>query len=78
MPTTPLIRLGRVLFWTFSGLAILTIVAGLAFLLAVVFKPPAGSSNDIWFAVVLNLGSLLVGAILYGVGRACRYVLSDE
>lgn len=63
--TTMLYRLGQVLCWAFSGFAALSLLfAAVAWF---------GNANDKGgWVVVLGVAA----ALLYGIGRACRFVLS--
>ncbi|WP_416897159.1 MAG: hypothetical protein ACMVY4_16930 [Minwuia sp.] len=66
-PDTALVRLGRVIYWLTSGLAAIGLV------LAAVLAVLGTGGNDAWFfAIVLAIAA----AVVWGIGRAVRYVLS--
>ena len=68
-----LARLGNVLYWAFSGLAIL-IVGLVAYLVAEDVRLGLVMENDAW-AVAL---AVILALVLWLIGRACRYVLAGR
>ena len=66
-------RLNNVLYWSFSGLALL-VIAFVGYLAIDDTKRGVAASNDLWALVF----AVLVAVVLWLIGRACRYVLAGR
>ncbi len=64
-----LARLGNVLYWLCTGVAVLFVLGG-------VHRAIFGGSNNEWWQ---DVGAGATGAILFwGIGRAARYILAGR
>ena len=67
--TELLARLGNVLYWLFTGLAVLIVLAGVG-------RAIFGGSNNEWWQ---DVGAGAAAAILFwGIGRTARYILAGR
>ncbi len=68
-------RLGDVLYWFFTGMAVLTVVA-LVIITIIDLTSGKGGYGLEEIAITASIGAFSV--ILYMIGRACRYVLAGR
>lgn len=69
-------RLGRVIYWTGCGIAVLAIAAVLLFLAFGWFA--TGGVRFGALAELAGLYGIVPAAVSFGIGRAALYVLADE
>lgn len=67
--TELLARLGNVIYWLFTGVAVLGVLGG-------VFSAIFGGTNNEWWQD-LSAGAA-VAILFWGIGRAFRYVLAGK
>jgi hypothetical protein len=67
-------RLGRVIYWVCCGIAVLFFIAGIFGLLSHAVSADGRLSEGLAIVGVC----WTIGAVVWAVGRACRYVLAAE